>query len=79
MIVTTLSQGRMVPADAVDQAVDGALSEVEQEALTYIDSLYRTALRLTGHHADAEDLVQETYFRAFRFQHQYQPGTNLRA
>jgi RNA polymerase sigma-70 factor, ECF subfamily len=51
----------------------------EQEALKHLDSLYRTALRMTRNPQDAEDLVQETYLRAFRFFDQFQPGTNLRA
>jgi RNA polymerase sigma-70 factor, ECF subfamily len=51
----------------------------EADALTCLDSLYRTALRLTGASADAEDLVQETYLRAFRAADQFQPGTNLKA
>jgi RNA polymerase sigma-70 factor, ECF subfamily len=50
----------------------------EQEALALLDRLYGAALRLTRNGADAEDLVQETYLRAFRSAHQYQPGTNLR-
>ena len=51
----------------------------EQEALSYIDPLYRTALRMTRSEADAEDLVQETYIRALRFRVQFTPGTNLKA
>ncbi|TMF26855.1 MAG: sigma-70 family RNA polymerase sigma factor [Chloroflexi bacterium] len=51
----------------------------EQEALSYIDPLYRTALRMTRSEADAEDLVQETYIRALRFRAQFTPGTNLKA
>src|SRR5437762_3041747 len=54
-------------------------SSFETEALACLDSLYRTALRLTGVRADAEDLVQETYLKAFRAVDQFQPGTNLRA
>src|SRR5713226_5474760 len=51
----------------------------ESEALSYIDALYRTGLRMTRSEADAEDLVQETYIRALRFRAQYTPGTNLKA
>src|SRR5215212_10102037 len=51
----------------------------ETEALASLDSLYRSALRLTRRPADAEDLVQETYLKAFRAADQFEPGTNLRA
>jgi RNA polymerase sigma-70 factor, ECF subfamily len=49
------------------------------EALSYVDSLYGTALRLTRRAADAEDLVQDTYLKAFRSAAQFQRGTNLKA
>lgn len=52
---------------------------VGEDALEYLDALYRTALRLTRNEADAEDLVQETYLKAIRFQDKFRPGTNLRA
>ncbi|MDO8506451.1 MAG: sigma-70 family RNA polymerase sigma factor [Candidatus Limnocylindria bacterium] len=51
----------------------------ETEALSFLDALYRTALRMTRSEADAEDLVQETYIKAFRFSEQFTPGTNLKA
>jgi RNA polymerase sigma-70 factor, ECF subfamily len=54
-------------------------SAFESEALASIDSLYRTALRLTRDPADAEDLVQDTYLKAFRAADRFRPGTNLRA
>ena len=49
------------------------------DALACLNSLYRTALRLTHVPADAEDLVQETYLKAFRAADRFQAGTNLRA
>ncbi len=51
----------------------------EEMATQHLDSLYRTALRLTGRPQDAEDLVQETYLRAWRSLHTYRPGTNPKA
>ena len=51
----------------------------EAEALASLDSLYRAALRLTRVTADAEDLVQETYLKAFRAAERFEPGTNMRA
>src|ERR1051326_4722340 len=51
----------------------------ETEALASLDSLYRTARRLTRDHADADDLVQETFLKAFRAADRFEPGTNLRA
>jgi RNA polymerase sigma-70 factor (ECF subfamily) len=56
-----------------------ATDPFEDEALSYLDALYRTGLRMTHSEAEAEDLVQETYIRAFRFRHQFAPGTNLKA
>ena len=50
-----------------------------QEALSYVDGLYGTALRLTRRPADAEDLVQDTYLKAFRASAQFERGTNLKA
>ena len=51
----------------------------EQQVAGQLDALYRVALRLTRNHHDAEDLVQETCLRAYRFFGQFTPGTNLRA
>src|SRR5687768_7464891 len=57
----------------------GPETEFAQAALAHIDSLYGTALRLTRRGADAEDLVQDTYLKAFRSAHQFEAGTNLKA
>ena len=51
----------------------------QEEALAQTDSLYRAALRLTRNPAEAEDLVQETYLKAFRSSARFERGTNLRA
>ena len=56
-----------------------ASNEFEAEALRHLDALYRTALRMTRSEADAEDLVQETFIRAFRFRDQFTLGTNMKA
>src|SRR5438309_5095086 len=51
----------------------------EEEALALADQVYRVARHLASSREDADDLVQDTYARAFRSWQQYTPGTNLRA
>jgi RNA polymerase sigma-70 factor (ECF subfamily) len=71
---------RMGQADRASPGADSdARASFEAGALEYVDSLYRTALRLTRSPSDAEDLVQETYLKAFRAADSFQQGTNLRA
>lgn len=53
--------------------------DFRQDALGHLDALYGFALFLTRNRPDADDLVQETYLRAFRFAHRFTPGTHLRA
>jgi RNA polymerase sigma-70 factor (ECF subfamily) len=71
------------PARAVvDQAAetdDERRARFERDALPYLDQLYAGALRMTRNPADAEDLLQETFVRAFSAFHQYRDGTNLKA
>jgi RNA polymerase sigma-70 factor (ECF subfamily) len=51
----------------------------EAEALIHLDSLYRTALRMTRNDGDAADLVQDAFFKAYRFWDKFEEGTNCRA
>lgn len=51
----------------------------ENEALAHKAPLYHYAVRLTRNETEAEDLVQETFLRAYRFWHRYEPGTNCKA
>ena len=72
------------PDEAEEPASDSASdspdrAQFEEEALAHADQLYRIALRLSGSPQSAEELVQETYLRAFRSWRSYRPGTNLAA
>jgi RNA polymerase sigma-70 factor (ECF subfamily) len=51
----------------------------ERDAMPYLDQLYSAAMRMTRNPQDAEDLVQETFAKAFAAFHQFKPGTNLKA
>ncbi len=62
-----------------DETSEERAQRFEREALQYLDQLYSAALRMTRNPADAEDLVQETFTKAFASFRQYQPGTNLKA
>jgi len=53
--------------------------EFSQTTLVFLNDLYRAALRLTRNERDAEDLVQDTYLKAFRNFHRFEQGTNCRA
>src|SRR5215467_3068190 len=66
-------------SEDVASSRDAIAEDFEAGVLAQLDSLYRTALRLTHNQQEAEDLVQETMLKAFRFAHSYHPGTNLRA
>jgi RNA polymerase sigma-70 factor (ECF subfamily) len=53
--------------------------QFEAEAVPHMDALLRTALRMTKNQTDAEDLVQETMVKAYRFWDKFEPGSNCRA
>jgi RNA polymerase sigma-70 factor, ECF subfamily len=70
------------PDSEVDLATETTAerqARFEREALPLLDQLYAAAMRTTRNPADAEDLLQETYAKAYAAFHQYQPGTNLKA
>src|SRR5215207_3257625 len=69
----TAAETRRIAEEARDRV------RFEEEALQLSDQVYRVARRLAGSREEAEDLVQDTYSRAFRSWRQYTPGTNLRA
>ena len=69
----TTAEARRLAQEARDRV------RFEEEALDLSDQVYRVARRLVGTREEAEDLVQQTYERAFRSWRQYTPGTNLRA
>jgi len=62
-----------------NQPENTARAEFEREALKHLDSLYGAALRLTRTPADAEDLVQDAFVKAYRFYDRFEPGTNMKA
>ncbi|HBY23604.1 MAG TPA: RNA polymerase, partial [Propionibacteriaceae bacterium] len=66
-------------ARAIDETEAERTARFEADALPLLDQLYGAALRMTRNPADAEDVVQETFARAYASFHQFQPGTNLKA
>jgi RNA polymerase sigma-70 factor, ECF subfamily len=62
-----------------EETVEERRARFERDALPYLDQLYAAAMRMTRNPADAEDLVQETYVKAFAAFHQFTEGTNLKA
>jgi len=77
---SSASRGPRSPEAATEVGSRLARDECfEREAIPHLRQLYATAYRLTRNAADAEDLVQETYLRAFRAFEAYTPGTNIRA
>ncbi len=63
----------------VEESVEARTARFERDAMPFLDQLYSAALRMTRNPSDAEDLVQETYVKAFAAFHQFAEGTNLKA
>src|SRR6201992_1870210 len=68
-----------VPETPVPEKLDERGERFEADVLPFLDQLYSAALLMTRNPADAEDLVQETFAKAYASFHQFQPGTNLKA
>jgi RNA polymerase sigma-70 factor (ECF subfamily) len=69
-------EGRVARAD---ETVEARTARFERDALPFLDQLYAAAMRMTRNPTDAEDLVQETFVKAFAAFHQFTEGTNLKA
>jgi RNA polymerase sigma-70 factor (ECF subfamily) len=67
------------PLDVAAETAEERRVRFERDAMQYVDQLYSAAMRMARNPADAEDLVQEAYTKAFSAFHQYKPGTNLKA
>ncbi len=77
---TTEAEHRALASPVMsDETAEQRNARFEADALQYIDQLYSAALRMTRNPADAEDLVQETYAKAYGSFHQFEQGTNLKA
>jgi RNA polymerase sigma-70 factor (ECF subfamily) len=83
---TETAEPETTEPESTEQAVDVATETTEErrirferDAMQYVDQLYSAAMRMARNPADAEDLVQEAYTKAFSAFHQYKPGTNLKA
>ncbi|MEU6775427.1 RNA polymerase sigma factor SigR [Streptomyces sp. NPDC046759] len=72
-------EGQGVSAEANSESTAERSARFERDALEFLDQMYSAALRMTRNPADAEDLVQETYAKAYASFHQFREGTNLKA
>ncbi len=65
--------------DVASETPEARQLRFERDALPFLDQLYSAAMRMTRNPSDAEDLVQETFAKAYASFHQFRPGTNLKA
>jgi RNA polymerase sigma-70 factor (ECF subfamily) len=73
------SAGELVRVDREKESAAERKKRFERDALQYMNQLYAAAMRYTRNPEDAQDLVQDTYAKAYTSFHQFEPGTNLKA
>ena len=75
-VARRIRKGKVVSEDQEPKSLQ---AEFEAVALAHFDALYNMALRLTHNPSEAQDLVQDTYLKAYRFFDRFEPGTNIKA
>ncbi len=75
----TMTDSTPQPEPGVNETTEERSARFERDAMPYLDQLYSAAMRMTRNPQDAEDLVQETFAKAYAAFHQYKHGTNLKA
>lgn len=73
------SAGELVRVDRDKESAAERTKRFERDALQYMNQLYAAAMRYTKNPEDAQDLVQDTYIKAYNSFYQFEPGTNLKA
>ena len=79
MAVMDINQSEVAVVDRATESAAQKKARFERDALQYTNQLYAAAMRYTKNPQDAQDLVQDTYAKAFVAFHQFEPGTNLKA
>ncbi len=79
LAVESAPQMEVITVSSNEETSEARTARFERDALPFLDQLYSAALRMTRNPADAEDLVQETFVKAFAAFHQFEEGTNLKA
>ena len=74
-----MSDDVTTPSEPAPETQEQRAERFERDALPYLDQLYSAAMRMTRNPSDAEDLVQETFAKAYAAFHQFKQGTNLKA
>ena len=79
LAVMDINQSEVAVVDRATESPAQKKARFERDALQYTNQLYAAAMRYTKNPQDAQDLVQDTYAKAFVAFHQFEPGTNLKA